>query len=39
MLQYLQRANSGPLSAEGLAELYHYVLDLTKSEVVKDLAT
>jgi len=39
MLQYLQRANSGPLSAEGLAELYHYVLDLTKSEVVKNLAT
>jgi chorismate mutase len=35
MLQYLQRANTGPLSAEGLAELYHYVLDLTKSEVVK----
>ena len=39
MLQYLQRANSGPLSAEGLSELYHYVLDLTKSEVVKNLAT
>ena len=24
MLQYLQRANRGPLSADGLAELYHY---------------
>ena len=35
MLQYLQRANRGPLSAEGLSELYHYVLDLTKQEVVK----
>ena len=35
MLQYLQRANSGPLSAEGLSELYHYVLDLTKQEVLK----
>jgi len=35
MLQYLSRANRGPLSPEGLAELYHYVLDLTKQEVVK----
>ena len=35
MLQYLQRANGGPLSAEGLGELYHYVLDLTKQEVLK----
>jgi chorismate mutase len=35
MLQYLQRSNSGPLSKEGLGELYHYVLDLTKQEVVK----
>jgi chorismate mutase len=35
MLQYLQRANTGPLSAEGLSELYHAVLDLTKSEVAK----
>ena len=29
MLQYLQRSNRGPLSKEGLGELYHYVLDLT----------
>ena len=35
MLQYLQRANAGPLTAEGLSELYHYVLDLTKQEVLK----
>ena len=35
MLQYLSRANRGPLSAEGLSELYHYVLDLTKQEVLK----
>lgn len=35
MLQYLQRANGGPLSAEGLAELYHELLDLTKREVAR----
>jgi chorismate mutase len=35
MLQYLQRANRGPLSIEGLGELYHYLLDLTKQEIVK----
>jgi chorismate mutase len=35
MLQYLQRGNQGSLSPEGLAELYHYVLDLTKQEVLK----
>jgi len=35
MLQYLSRGNRGPLSAEGLSELYHYVLDLTKSEILK----
>jgi hypothetical protein len=35
MLQYLQRANGGPLSEEGLSELYHYVLGLTKQEVTK----
>jgi chorismate mutase len=33
MLQYLQRANRGPLSHEGLAELYAHVLELTKREV------
>ncbi len=35
MLQYLQRGNRGPLSAGGLDELYHYVLGLTKEEVLK----
>ncbi|MBV8064654.1 MAG: chorismate mutase [Actinobacteria bacterium] len=35
MLQYLQRANRGPLSVEGLAELYHELLDLMKREVQK----
>jgi chorismate mutase len=33
MLRYLQRANRGPLSAQGLDELYHSLLDLTKREV------
>jgi chorismate mutase len=33
MLQYLQRANRGPLSSEGLQELFEGVLDLTKREV------
>ena len=33
MLQYLTRANRGPLSAEGLRELFAAVLDLTKREV------
>jgi chorismate mutase len=33
MLQYLQRANRGPLSKEGLQELLEEVLDLTKREV------
>jgi len=36
MLQYLQRANRGPLSAAGLAELYHELLDLMKREVAKE---
>jgi chorismate mutase len=33
MLQYLQRANRGPLSADGLRELFEEILDLTKREV------
>jgi chorismate mutase / prephenate dehydratase len=32
MLRYLTRANTGPLSAEGLAEIYAQILDLTKRE-------
>jgi chorismate mutase len=35
MLQYLHRMNRGPLSAEGLWELYHELLDLMKREVTK----
>jgi chorismate mutase len=36
MLQYLQRLNRGPLSHEGLSELYHELLDLMKREVTRD---
>ena len=32
MRRYLLRANSGPLSDEGLAGLYAHILELTKSE-------
>ena len=39
MLQYLTRANRGPLSAEGLSEIYHELLDLTKREVTRKEAT
>jgi chorismate mutase len=35
MLQYLQRANRGPLSNEGLQELFEEILDLTKREVAR----
>ena len=33
MLNYLLRANRGPLSTEGLRELFTEILDLTKREV------
>ena len=33
MIQYLQRLNRGPLSREGLEELYHELLGLMKREV------
>jgi len=33
MLQYLQRANRGPLSPDGLSRLYHELLALMKQEV------
>jgi chorismate mutase len=32
MHTYLQGANKGPISADGLRELYEHVLQLTKSE-------
>jgi chorismate mutase len=34
MLQYLRRANRGPLTNDGLARLYHELLALTKEEVL-----
>lgn len=36
MLQYLSRGNRGPLSQEGLSELYHGLLDLMKREVTRE---
>ena len=36
MLRYLSRANRGPLSAQGLRELYVEILDLTKREVARE---
>jgi chorismate mutase len=36
MLQYLKRANVGPLSSEGLADLYTHVLALTKEELASE---
>lgn len=35
MLQYLARANRGPLSQEGLREIFAELLDLTKREVTR----
>ena len=35
MLSYLSRANRGPLTDEGLRELFAEVLDLTKREVAR----
>ena len=35
MLQYLQRLNQGPLSAEGLTELHHELLGLMKRELTR----
>jgi chorismate mutase len=36
MLQYLTRANRGPLSAAGLGELFGAILGLTKREVAEE---
>jgi chorismate mutase len=33
ILSYLQRANRGPMSADGLREFFTRILDLTKREV------
>ena len=35
MLQYLRRANRGPLSARGLEEIFEHILDLTKREIAR----
>ncbi|HKP17113.1 MAG TPA: chorismate mutase [Gaiellaceae bacterium] len=35
MLSYLSRANRGPLSTDGLAEIYAQILDLTKRETAQ----
>lgn len=35
MLQYLARANRGPLTSEGLREIYLELLDLTKRELAR----
>jgi chorismate mutase len=37
MLSYLTRANRGPLSAAGLAEIYTQVLELTKRETAEEV--
>ena len=36
MLQYLARANRGPLSSDGLQELFDEILELTKREVERE---
>lgn len=36
LIEELEAKNAGPLSPEGLRELYAYLLDLTKREVGKD---
>jgi chorismate mutase len=38
ILQDLARANNGPLSDEGLREIYEAIFDLTKREVTEDEA-
>jgi chorismate mutase len=35
MVRYLARANRGPLSDEGLREIFSEILELTKREVAK----
>ena len=34
MLTYVSRANKGPLSSEGLREIYDHILSLTKAEIL-----
>jgi chorismate mutase len=35
MVSYLSRANRGPLTPEGLTEIFEEILDLTKREVAR----
>lgn len=35
MVRYLQGANKGPLSDDGLAEVYGHILELTKRETAR----
>jgi chorismate mutase len=35
ILRFLARANGGPLSADGLREIYTEILDLTKRELMR----
>ena len=36
MLTYLSRANNGPLSPEGLREIFDHILSLTKAEIMRE---
>ena len=36
MLTFVSRANKGPLSAEGLREIYDHILSLTKAELLRE---
>ncbi len=36
MLTYVSRANKGPLSSEGLREIYDHLLSLTKAELLRE---
>ena len=36
MHRFLQGANAGPLSSEGLTEIYGHLLELTKRETTRD---
>ncbi|NLG64757.1 MAG: chorismate mutase, partial [Actinobacteria bacterium] len=35
MLTFVARANKGPLSADGLREIYEHILSLTKAEMLR----
>jgi chorismate mutase/prephenate dehydratase len=35
MLNFVARANKGPISAEGLREIYDHIVSLTKAEVLR----